>query len=151
MKAPFPAAGAAAALALCLVLVAACAHTDPSETRPAAQLAPDRSTVTPEEIRRTSDRPIEEILEGRIAGVDVHRAADGGIVVRIRGATSITASTEPLYVINGMPINPGPGGALLGISPYEIETIRVLKNPVDTAMYGMRGANGVIVIKTRRP
>lgn len=151
MKAAFPAAGAAAALAPCFVLLAACAHPDPSEMRPAAQLTPDLSTVTTEEIRRTPDRPIEEILEGRIAGVVVQRAADGGIAVRIRGVTSITGSTQPLYVINGMPINPGPGGALFGISPYDIETIRVLKDPVDTAMYGMRGANGVIVIKTRRP
>ena len=68
----------------------------------------------------------------------------------IRGATSIYGNNEPLYVLDGIPIQPGPGGTLAGISPYDIESIQVLKDPADTALYGMRGANGVIVIKTKR-
>ena len=54
-------------------------------------------------------------------------------------------------MIDGFPIQPGPGGALVGISPYDIESIKVLKDPVETAIYGLRGANGVIVITTKRP
>jgi TonB-dependent SusC/RagA subfamily outer membrane receptor len=50
-----------------------------------------------------------------------------------------------------VPITPGPGGALNGINPYDIESIRVLKNPADIAIYGMRGANGVIVITMKKP
>ncbi len=48
-------------------------------------------------------------------------------------------------------VGSGPGGALVGISPYDIESITVLKDPVETAMYGVRGANGVIVIRTKDP
>lgn len=110
---------------------------------------PPSTAVTAEDIQRNPGQPIEEILKGRVAGVTVTRV-DGGIAVRIRGATSIYGSNEPLYVVDGVPIQPGPGGSLVGIDPYDIESIEVLKDPADTALYGMRGANGVIVIKTKR-
>ncbi len=86
----------------------------------------------------------------RFPGVVVERTADG-ISIRIRGTTSIHGSNEPLYVIDGIPIFPGPGGALAGINPYDIETIEVLKDAAATTMYGMRGANGVIVINMKKP
>lgn len=110
----------------------------------------EASTVTGEDIRRQSGRPIEEILAGRVAGVSVYQTGDG-IAVRIHGVSSFMGSNEPLYVIDGIPVRAGPGGALRGISPYDIESIVVLKDPVDTALYGVRGANGVIVITTTRP
>lgn len=108
--------------------------------------------MTSEDIHRQggSDEPIEKILQGRVAGVTVSRGSDGGIAVRIRGATSIYGSSEPLYVLDGMPIQPGPNGSLSGVNPYDIESIKVLKDPAETAMYGVRGANGVIVIKTKK-
>jgi TonB-dependent SusC/RagA subfamily outer membrane receptor len=123
--------------------------------RPVKSEAPsprDNSTVTSEEIQRSAapDEPIEKVLQGRVAGVTVSRAPDGGIAVRIRGGTSIYGNNEPLYILDGIPIQPGPNGSLTGINPYDIESIRVLKDPTDTAMYGSRGANGVIVIKTKR-
>jgi TonB-dependent SusC/RagA subfamily outer membrane receptor len=105
--------------------------------------------VTSEDIQRAPGQSIEEILKGRVAGVTVTRTGDG-IAVRIRGATSIYGSNEPLYVVDGIAIQPGPGGSLTGIDPYDIESIEVLKDPADTAMYGVRGANGVIIIKTKR-
>lgn len=108
-------------------------------------------TVSAEEIRRRSGQPIEEILEGRISGVSVFQNADGSLAVRIRGVTSFFGNNEPLYVLDGIPIQGGPGGALRGISPYDIQSIRVLKNAEDTALYGVRGANGVILITTLRP
>jgi TonB-dependent starch-binding outer membrane protein SusC len=79
----------------------------------------------------------------------ISRTADGGIAVRIRGNGSINASMEPLYVIDGLAIQPGPGGALVGINPHDIESIEVLKDAASLSFYGMRGANGVIVIKTK--
>lgn len=108
-----------------------------------------RADVTSEDIQRAPGQSVEEILKGRVAGVTVMRT-EGGIAVRIRGATSIYGNNEPLYVLDGIAIQPGPGGSLQGIDPYDIESIEVLKDPADTALYGMRGANGVIVIKTKR-
>ena len=120
-----------------------------SPRTPETNAPPPRSSVTSEDIQRAPGQSIEEILKGRVAGVTVTRT-DGGIAVRIRGATSIYGSNEPLYVVDGVAITPGPGGSLTGIDPYDIESIEVLKDPADTALYGMRGANGVIVIKTKR-
>ena len=126
-------------------LATACAH------RTATSPAPARgSTVTAEDIQNAPGQPIEKILAGRVAGVTVTRTPDG-IAVRIRGTTSLSGSTEPLYVIDGMPITPGPDGSLSGIAPEDIESIEVLKDAASTTMYGIRGANGVIVIKTKKP
>jgi TonB-dependent SusC/RagA subfamily outer membrane receptor len=91
---------------------------------------------------------IEKVLMGRFPGVLVERNGSG-ISVRIRGAASFYANTEPLYVIDGAPVESGPGGALRGLDPYDIATIQVLKNPSDIGVYGVRGANGVIVITTK--
>jgi TonB-dependent starch-binding outer membrane protein SusC len=87
----------------------------------------------------------------RFPGVTVTRTADGAIALRIRGTTSILGSNEPLYVLDGVEIQAAPGGALAGINPYDIASIEVVKDPAGTAMYGLRGANGVIIIKTKRP
>ncbi|MGQ0713745.1 MAG: TonB-dependent receptor plug domain-containing protein [Gemmatimonadaceae bacterium] len=121
-----------------------------SQRTPESAPAPSTSDVTSEDIERAPALSIEEHLRGRVAGVSVTRTAEGGIAVRVRGATSIYGSNEPLYVLDGVPITPGPGGSLIGIDPYDIESIQVLKDPADTALYGMRGANGVIIIKTKR-
>jgi TonB-dependent SusC/RagA subfamily outer membrane receptor len=133
------------------VLLSACSRGAPANTEEAAPERASPSTVTAEDIRRQPAEPIEKILADRVAGVSVTRTDDGGIAVRIRGAASVYGSAEPLYVVDGMPIQPGPNGALHGINPYDIESIEVLKDPASTAMYGSRGANGVIVIKTKRP
>ena len=132
--------------ALLVALATACS-TNKNRTRPPA---PSGSTVTAEEMDRSGGPgdPIEKYLAGRVSGVTVTRTGDG-IAVRIRGGGSSTNNGEPLYLIDGVPVQAGPGGSLTGINPYDIQSIRVLKDPADTAMYGMRGANGVIVIKTK--
>lgn len=107
--------------------------------------------MTSADITKDPAQPIEEVLSGRFPGVEVNRTANGGIAVRIRGGSSILGSNEPLYVIDGVPINPGPGGSLAGINPYDIESIEVLKDAASTAMYGSRGSNGVILIKMKKP
>jgi len=116
----------------------------PSPTNDAA------STVSSKEVTQNPNAPIEQVLQGRIAGVTVGRGQDGGLVVRIRGATSFSGSEDPLYVVDGVPITPGPGGSLSGVSPYDIESISVLKDAASLTMYGSRGANGVILIKTKK-
>lgn len=139
-----------------LILVTGCAGRAKSEAptplaeRPRQATPADASTVQSETMDRAPRESIEKMLEGRVAGVVVRRTSDGGIAVRIRGATSIYGNSEPLYVLDGMPIQPGPNGALTGLNPYDIESIRVLKEPAETAMYGSRGANGVILVKTKR-
>jgi TonB-dependent SusC/RagA subfamily outer membrane receptor len=110
----------------------------------------DASTIDAKDIAQEPGADIEKVLAGRIAGVVVTRATDGGVAVRIRGATSVYGNNEPLYILDGMAIQPGPGGSLTGLNPSDIESIKVLKDAADTAMYGSRGANGVIVIKTKR-
>lgn len=134
-------------LGLSLALVTGCKSSQRTEPTPAA---PPRADVTAEDIERAPGQPIEEILKDKVAGVTVTQT-QGGISVRIRGVTSFYGNNEPLYVLDDVPITPGPGGVLNGIGPYDIESIRVLKDPADTALYGMRGANGVILIKTKRP
>ncbi len=115
---------------------------------------------------------VDEAMQGRIAGVLVSQTSaepGGGLSIRIRGASSINAGNEPLYVIDGMPIdnsemlsssassgivaqvgrNPNPTNPLNSLNPGDIESIEILKDASATAIYGSRGANGVILITTK--
>ena len=142
-----PTLRSAAVLAF-LVTAAACA----GKGRPA-----DRSQHTPTtgssveegEIGRSGEQTIEQILRGRVAGVWVTQTANG-LAVRIRGQNSLHDDGAPLYVLDGVPIEAGPGGTLPGITAHDIESIRVLKDAASTAIYGVRGANCVILIKTKQ-
>jgi TonB-dependent SusC/RagA subfamily outer membrane receptor len=128
-------------------VVAGCASAGARSGNP----APDsRSIVTSEDLERSPGEPIENILMSKVSGIVVTRASDGGIAIRIRGGSSLSASNEPLYIINGIAFQPGPEGSLTGINPYDIASIEVLKDAAATAMYGVRGANGVIVIKIKQ-
>jgi TonB-dependent SusC/RagA subfamily outer membrane receptor len=130
----------------------ACAHSSGTSGK-SQQPAPSssRGTVTADDISQQPGKPIEEILAGRIAGVQVGRDATGTLTVRVRGGSSINGSNEPLYVIDGVSIQAGPGGSLAGINPNDIQSIQVLRDAMATAAYGVRGANGVIVIKMKKP
>jgi TonB-dependent SusC/RagA subfamily outer membrane receptor len=138
---------------LAMGLLSGCSHAtgtaQGNQGTPASDPAAGQ-TITAEDIERAPSRSIEQILMDRFPGVVVLRSSTGVLSIRIRGATTITGSTEPLYVIDGVAIRPGPGGSLEGINPYDIESIEVLKDAASTAMYGVRGANGVIVIKTKQ-
>jgi TonB-dependent SusC/RagA subfamily outer membrane receptor len=134
------------------VLLAACARSTNPQTD-AVPAAPRRegAAITAEEIQQSPGDPIEKLLMNKSPGVWVGRAPDGGLAVRIRGGTSsVYGNNEPLYILDGSPIEAGPGGSLSGVNPYDIESIKVLKEAADITMYGVRGANGVIVIKTKR-
>ena len=111
---------------------------------------------------------MEQAMSGKLAGVEVTQASHapgGGISVRIRGGNSINSNVEPLYVIDGMPIysnnnmipSNGPNDGVLpqlnllaGLNPADIERIEVLKDASATSIYGARGANGVVLITTKR-
>lgn len=94
---------------------------------------------------------IEELIESRASGVQVIRLSDGGFALRIRGLSSPTGGNNPLIVIDGTQILEGSGNSALGaLNPQDVVRIDVLKDAASTAFYGMRGANGVIVVTTRR-
>jgi len=110
-----------------------------------------KPTVTAKDLEQNPGEPIEQVLQAKVPGVLISRTSDGGIAIQIRGASSFYGGNEPLYIIDDVPFQPSPGGGLTGINPHDIESIKVLKNPADIGIYGMRGANGVIVITTKKP
>ena len=92
-----------------------------------------------------------EAMQGQVAGVDILQG--GGrpgqnSSVRIRGRRSLTAGNEPLYVVDGIPLTGG--GGISDINPNDITSLEVLKDAAATSIYGSRGANGVILVTTRR-
>lgn len=93
---------------------------------------------------------IVDLMEGRLPGVTVRRLGNGDVSIRVRGASSFMGGGEPLFVIDGRPVMTPAGSALMAISPRDVVRIDVLKDAGATAIYGSRGANGVIVITTRR-
>ncbi len=115
-------------------------------------------SVTDISAEKLGDQPVTSIdqqLVGRIAGVQIQQGSGApgvGTSVRIRGAGSLGAGNEPLYVIDGMPYSSSSNfdlNPLAFINPADIENISVLKDASSTAIYGSRGANGVILITTK--
>jgi TonB-linked SusC/RagA family outer membrane protein len=107
------------------------------------------SSITNEDLQQTPAGNFLEQSQGRLAGVDIVRAngAPGAPVqIRIRGNRSINASNEPLYVIDGIPTTAN----INDFNPNDIESIEVLKDASAVAIYGSRGANGVVLITTKR-
>lgn len=102
--------------------------------------------------KEITQRPVDRVeqgLQGRIAGVQVTSttgAPAGGMRIRIRGSNSIQYGNNPLYVIDGFPM----GGSSEFLNPNDVESITVLKDASATAIYGARGANGVVLITTKK-
>lgn len=100
----------------------------------------------------------EELIRSKVPGVQVvdNNEPGGGFSLRIRGATSINASSEPLFVVDGVPLGTGAGGGLSAgrnplnfLNPNDIEDITVLRDASAAAIYGANAANGVVLIKTK--
>ncbi|MDP5170022.1 MAG: TonB-dependent receptor, partial [Bacteroidia bacterium] len=121
------------------------------------------SSISGDALVDVPDVGIQNALQGRASGVQVTKNSGtpgGGIDVRVRGSTSISASNQPLFVIDGVPLiagsfsQNGVGGAgtnaLADINPNDIESIEVLKDASTAAIYGSRGANGVVLITTKK-
>jgi TonB-dependent SusC/RagA subfamily outer membrane receptor len=108
-------------------------------------------SVTADELKDAKAPQIEQLLEGRFPGVEVLRTRSGGFLIHIRGVTTLLGRSEPLYVVDGLPVEIDPERGLDWLSPAEIERIDILKDPAETSMYGVRGASGVILITTKRP
>lgn len=127
------------------------------------------SKVNSEELENLSQSTLEGSLQGKIAGVQVttsNAMAGSPVSIRIRGTSSIVASSEPLYVVDGVPVVSGnishnnasswrlatanESNALAQLNPSDIESIEILKDASAAAIYGSRGANGVVLITTKR-
>ncbi|HEY9045952.1 MAG TPA: TonB-dependent receptor [Ohtaekwangia sp.] len=108
------------------------------------------SSVTARDIKAIPITSMAQALQGRAAGVQVSQASNapgGGVTIRIRGGNSIQGGNEPLYVLDGYPISNENGP---NINPNDIESMEILKDASATAIYGSRGANGVVMITTKR-
>jgi TonB-linked SusC/RagA family outer membrane protein len=132
-------------------------------TQSKREITGSQSTVKAADIANAPIQSPEQALQGRAPGVQVTQSSGtpgGGISVRVRGPSSIGASNQPLYIVDGVPINTGSytqlaaGGQLtnsLGdINPSDIESLEVLKDAAATAIYGSRASAGVVLITTKR-
>jgi TonB-linked SusC/RagA family outer membrane protein len=107
------------------------------------------ASVSDKQFKDQPVKRIEDILQGRTPGVEVTTLSGmpgEGVKVRIRGTTSINKSSDPLYIVDGIVSTSG----LEGLNPSDIQSIEVLKDASATAIYGSRGANGVVLVTTRR-
>jgi len=112
-----------------------------------------------DDMKKQRDESIDKMLQGAVAGVNSNTGSGqpgSKSEVRIRGIGSISASSEPLYVIDGIPVSSGPNDAnsstniLVTINPGDIESVSVLKDAAATSLYGSRASNGVIMITTKK-
>lgn len=140
-------------------------HTDDAGV-PVKNLGVARQKIDMEEMKEMQATSIEDALQGRLANVDIIASSgDPGskMAIRIRGTSSLNANNEPLVVVDGIPYdteistdfdfqtaNEEDYGALVNIAPSDIESIEVLKDAAATAIWGSKGANGVLVITTKR-
>lgn len=118
-------------------------------TQKKSQLTGAISSVSAKEIAELPITNARQALQGRAAGVDVVQNGSrpgAGVTVRIRARRSINASNDPLYVVDGIPL----AGGIDDINPNDIVGMEVLKDASATAIYGSRGANGVVIVSTKR-
>ena len=113
-----------------------------------AQFVGSAKAVDGEEFTQQAQANVTNALQGKVAGVQVVNSSGqpgSGASIRIRGTGSINGGTTPLYIVDGAPYE----GSINSISSYDIASITVLKDAAATAIYGARGANGVVLITTK--
>ncbi|WP_421829149.1 TonB-dependent receptor [Larkinella sp.] len=106
------------------------------------------STISERQMKDAPVAQVGQLLQGKLSGVRIDQVSGRpgeGMNIKIRGAVSITAGADPLYVVDGMPIS----GNINTINPAEIESITVLKDAAASSLYGSRAANGVVLIQTK--
>ncbi len=130
-------------------------------TRLRSELTGSIAMVRASDIANTTQPSFESAIQGRAAGVFVQGGSGKlgqAIKIRVRGSASITADNQPLYVIDGIPVNAQnigtagnePTNPMADLNPADIESIQILKDASAAAIYGARAANGVVLITTRR-
>jgi TonB-dependent SusC/RagA subfamily outer membrane receptor len=118
-------------------------------TREARDVNGAVSGASSDKLMSSSPRTASDMLVGRFPGVEVRQLSNGGVSIRIRGSRSFKGNSEPLLVLDGMPQHNG-SQTLQDLDPHDIESIEVLKDAAAASVYGSRGANGVILIATKR-
>lgn len=127
-------------------------------TQSAGNITGAANNLTPDKFNPGPAVNASDLMQGKVPGVQVidNNEPGGGLAIRIRGATSVNASSDPLYVVDGVPLGTGAGGGLSAgrdalnfLNPADIESITVLKDASAAAIYGANAANGVILIKTK--
>jgi TonB-linked SusC/RagA family outer membrane protein len=117
------------------------------------------STIPVKEMKKVAVTSIDQALQGRASGVQITQnsgSPGGSTTIRIRGGNSIQGDNEPLYVIDGVPFKNDASGSgasfnvLSTLNPGDIESVTILKDASSAAIYGSRGANGVVIITTKR-
>ena len=109
------------------------------------------SSLSERELNAARPLRLEDVLRGRVAGLQFITMGNGRTVMRIRGTNSVNPDPEPLLVVDGIPMRVADASsALAGLLPEDIYRVDVLKDLASTSIYGMRGAGGVIIITTRR-
>jgi TonB-dependent SusC/RagA subfamily outer membrane receptor len=106
-------------------------------------------SLTEGELEHVRVGRVEELLMDRVPGLQVSRLANGEVSLRIRGTRSFLGNNDPLVVVDGTLLGGSASGVLRMLSPQSIARIDVLKDAGATAVYGSRGANGVILITTK--
>lgn len=150
-----------AASGCALLALAGCSSTTPRPvTANAASTARDTTgltttgaidTLSSDQLRGRHVNDIAEMLQGRVAGLQVTRLANGDISLRIRGNDSILSDGEPLLILDGAPVAPQNVSQVLnGLNPRDVASIDVLKDVASTSVYGIKGAHGVIIITMKR-
>lgn len=128
-----------------ILLLVACSHRSSGGAHPDTS----RVVLTADDIARAPGQSLEQLLLAHVPGLYISHASDGHAVLHMRGTTTLMGEQEPLFVVNGIPLGSNPYGNLTAINPRDIETVEVLRDAAATAEYGVRGANGVIVIRTK--
>jgi TonB-dependent SusC/RagA subfamily outer membrane receptor len=137
-------------LTACITLIALAGCARHSRTASTPPPPASSTTITAEDIDHAPGLSLEELLVTRVPGLSLTRAHDGHLVIHIRGTSTLYGDEEPLFVLNGLPLETAVGGNLWSINPHDIEYIKVLRDAASTSAYGVRGANGVILIKTKQ-
>jgi TonB-dependent SusC/RagA subfamily outer membrane receptor len=137
-----------AAVVACFVL-AGCSHRQ-SESDSPTVARPPGTVLTADDISRSPGQTLEQLLVARVPGLSIERAADGHAKLIIRSQNTILGDDEALFVVNGIPLGPAAGGNLGAINILDIETVQVLRDAAATSAYGVRGSNGVILIRTKQ-
>lgn len=128
-------------------------------TQTKADITGSVATVSSKEIANTPVTSFEQAIQGKAAGVFIENGSGKlgqAVKVRVRGTTSVSGDTQPLYVIDGIPITSedqsgttAPTNPIADLNPNDIESISILKDASSSAIYGSRGSNGVILITTK--